>query len=111
EIGLEVMKRTRGMQQPWVSSSPIMGMFYFSGAPAHPPAVLTQPPPVSSDGRDDAIEIAFWNWVKDQKHPDAFRDYLQWYPQGQFASRARLKIKELTEPPVGKSPDRGQQSR
>src|SRR5712691_5657427 len=34
ETGLEVKKRTGGAQQPWVSSSPIAGQFYFAGAPA-----------------------------------------------------------------------------
>jgi hypothetical protein len=33
ETGLEVKKRTGGAQQPWVSSSPIAGQFYFAGAP------------------------------------------------------------------------------
>jgi uncharacterized caspase-like protein len=111
EIGLAVMKRTGGLQQPWVSSSPIMGMFYFSGMPAQPPAVPLQPPPASPDGRDDAIETAFWNSVKEQKHADAFRNYLQWYPQGKFAGLARLKIKELTDPPVDKPQERAQRSR
>jgi hypothetical protein len=110
EIGLAVMKRTGGAQQPWVSSSPIMGMFYFSGAPAQPPAVPIRPSPASPDGRADADEIA-WNSVKEAKYPDAFRDYLNRYPQGKYASLARLKIKELTEPPVDKPQQRPTRSR
>jgi uncharacterized caspase-like protein len=110
EIGLAVMKRTGGLQQPWVSSSPIMGMFYFSEAPPQPPAVPIRPPLVSPDGRDDADESA-WNSVKEAKSPDAFRDYLQRYPQGKFAGLARLKIKELTEPRVDKPQEKAQRSR
>ena len=34
EIGLAVKRSTGGEQQPWVSSSPIDGSFYFAGAPA-----------------------------------------------------------------------------
>src|SRR5258706_2058837 len=35
EVGLQVKRTTGGSQQPWVSSSPIEGTFYFSGqAPA-----------------------------------------------------------------------------
>jgi len=109
EIGLEVKRRTGGRQQPWVSSSPIMGKFYFSGAPAQPPAVPIQPP--WPDGRDDAIEIAYWNSVKEAKYPDPFRAYLQQYPQGKFADVARLKIKEFTAPPVDKPQERVQRSR
>lgn len=33
QIGLLVKRSTAGAQQPWVSSSPIDGSFYFSGAP------------------------------------------------------------------------------
>jgi hypothetical protein len=34
EVGLAVMKATGDAQQPWVSSSPIKGSFFFAGAPA-----------------------------------------------------------------------------
>jgi hypothetical protein len=30
EVGLTVKRATRGSQQPWVSSSPIDGAFYFA---------------------------------------------------------------------------------
>jgi hypothetical protein len=89
ETGLDVKKRTGGLQQPWVSNSPIAGQFYFAGAPEQQP----------TGGHNDAVEIAFWNSVKDAKTPDVFQAYLQQYPQGKFASLATLKIKELTEPP------------
>jgi TPR repeat protein len=36
EVGLIVKRATGGAQQPWVSSSPIDGSFYFSGAPQAP---------------------------------------------------------------------------
>jgi len=34
QVGLNVKRATGSAQQPWVSSSPIDGSFYFSGAPA-----------------------------------------------------------------------------
>jgi formylglycine-generating enzyme required for sulfatase activity len=34
EVGLAVMRATGGAQQPWVSNSPIEGVFTFGGAPA-----------------------------------------------------------------------------
>ena len=34
EVGLSVKRATGGTQQPWVSSSPIEGGFYFAGPPA-----------------------------------------------------------------------------
>jgi hypothetical protein len=36
-VGLEVQRSTSGTQQPWLSSSPIDGTFYFSGATDAPP--------------------------------------------------------------------------
>ena len=36
EVGLTVKRVTGGSQQPWVSSSPIAGNFYFAGTTAHP---------------------------------------------------------------------------
>src|SRR6266851_193359 len=62
---------------------------YFTGASDQQP----------TGGKDDAVEIAFWNSVKDDKTPDAFQTYLASYPQGKFAALARLKLKQLTEPP------------
>jgi TPR repeat protein len=38
EVGLSVKRATGGAQQPWVSSSPIDGSFYFAGAPASAPS-------------------------------------------------------------------------
>jgi len=98
-IGLDVKKRTRGAQQPWVSSSPIEGTFYFAGAPTQLSTASTPSPPVSTGGNDDEVEIAFWNSIKDEKTPDAFQIYLESYPQGKFAALARFKLKQLTEPP------------
>jgi TPR repeat protein len=44
EVGLAVKRSTGGNQQPWVSSSPIDGDFYFSGRPASAPSADTAPP-------------------------------------------------------------------
>jgi hypothetical protein len=49
QVGLAVRQSTGGAQQPWVSSSPIAGSFYFAGpggAPAPAPVPITRPPPV-----------------------------------------------------------------
>jgi len=50
QVGLIVKRATGSSQQPWVSSSPIDGSFYFSGAPAgqvataNMPAMIAAPP-------------------------------------------------------------------
>ena len=51
QIGLQVKRATKGVQQPWVSSSPIDGAFYFvppGGAVSAP--VAAGPPPMRSRG-------------------------------------------------------------
>jgi TPR repeat protein len=44
EVGLTVKRTTGGSQQPWVSSSPIDGDFYFSSRPASAPSADVAPP-------------------------------------------------------------------
>ncbi len=46
QVGLAVKRETSGSQQPWVSSSPIDGTFYFvpPPAPAAPQIAVTPPP-------------------------------------------------------------------
>ncbi|GLR89057.1 YARHG domain-containing protein [Bradyrhizobium iriomotense] len=52
QVGLVVKRATGSAQQPWVSTSPIDGSFYFSGAPAGQVATADAPatalPPTSS---------------------------------------------------------------
>jgi len=43
QVGLAVKRQTGGSQQPWVSSSPIDGAFYFA-APTSSPQVTAEPP-------------------------------------------------------------------
>ena len=49
EVGLSVKRATGGVQQPWVSSSPIEGGFYFAGRPPVDPALIA-----SNDDKADA---------------------------------------------------------
>jgi hypothetical protein len=52
QVGLVVKRATGSAQQPWVSTSPIDGSFYFSGAPAGQVATVDAPatvlPPTSN---------------------------------------------------------------
>jgi hypothetical protein len=43
-VGLAVKRSTGGSQQPWLSSSPIEGSFYFSDAPAAPATTVVPAP-------------------------------------------------------------------
>jgi outer membrane protein OmpA-like peptidoglycan-associated protein len=76
------------------------GDFYFLREDTEArPSAPAPPPSLAPERHDDAVEIAFWNSVKDAKNADAVQAYLQQYPKGKFASLARLKIKELAAPP------------
>jgi Caspase domain len=46
-VGLTVKRATGGQQQPWQSSSPLEGDFYFSGSAAAPPVPAPAPAPVT----------------------------------------------------------------
>ncbi|MBH5398841.1 YARHG domain-containing protein [Bradyrhizobium sp. CNPSo 4010] len=48
QVGLAVKRATGSNQQPWVSSSPIDGSFYFAGAPAGQVATVNVPAPVTA---------------------------------------------------------------
>jgi hypothetical protein len=99
EVGLKVKQTTGGAQQPWVASSPIEGAFYFVAAAQSAPVAPTAPP---SSADPQAMELAFWNSIKDSKSGDDYREYLRKYPKGNFAGLARNRIK-MMEPPA---PDR-----
>ena len=70
-------------------------------------AALSPPPPPPAPGgtRFDRreMELAFWNAVKDSDDPERFKAYVAQFPNGTFASLARLKLGELegAVPPTG----------
>jgi len=88
EVGLEVKRVTRGVQQPWVSSSPIAGTFYFvppSGSAAS--TVATVP---------SAEEVA-WDVVKDTREIDALRRFVARFPRGIRTADAETRIAALEQ--------------
>ena len=100
EVGLAVERRTGGMQVPWVSSSPIEGRFYFvpgaapSGdAPAGAPQQSAALTPQALEAQQD---FAFWSSIANATTAQPFRDYLQAFPNGRFASLARGRIDALS---------------
>src|SRR5476649_2328600 len=50
QVGLSVKRQTGGSQQPWVSSSPIDGSFYFVAPVAAAPPVTIEPPQQLANG-------------------------------------------------------------
>lgn len=54
---------------------------------------------------DAAIELAFWDSVKDSTEPKLYHAYLSKYPNGQFTSLATAKLALLEKPKAAASPD------
>ncbi|RME18242.1 MAG: hypothetical protein D6801_01735, partial [Alphaproteobacteria bacterium] len=44
---------------------------------------------------DPAVELTFWDSIKDSTNPDLFLAYLQRYPNGVFRVIAEAKLKEI----------------
>lgn len=87
QVGLAVKHATDGSQQPWVSSSPIDGNFYFKPSPAGAAA--------SSGHGSGNVEVTFWDSIKDSKNPQLYDAYLKRYPNGAFAAIAKIRVKQL----------------
>jgi Caspase domain len=108
EVGLAVKRSTSGSQQPWVSSSPIDGKFYFVVAPtsSNAPTVTTAPSTIN--------EAALaWNATKETTNPGVLEDFIKHYGDSFFASLARARLDELraavaTSPQLASTPPQGQ---
>jgi formylglycine-generating enzyme required for sulfatase activity len=86
QIGLQVKRATSGAQQPWVSSSPIDGTFYFvPPGGATPPAIAAAPA---------ADEVA-WNHLKGTTDVAALRRFAEEFPRGLHKSEADARIAAL----------------
>jgi carboxyl-terminal processing protease len=83
EVGLAVKRSTGGSQQPWVSSSPIDGNFYFVAPPADPPAA----------GTDDAAQA--WAATRDTTSLAVLDTFIQQYGTSIYAPFARARREEL----------------
>lgn len=82
-----VSKDTGSKQIPWESSS-LLGDFYFREGAAQTTAAV---------GQIDAgaMELAFWESVRNSESAGEFRAYLEKYPNGQFAALARARMDTL----------------
>jgi carboxyl-terminal processing protease len=85
EVRGKVLAATGKKQVPWDSSS-LTAPFYFVPGSAAPAAVSAQ-----------AIDLAFWNEVKDSKSAEDLQAYLTQFPNGVFAPLAKRRL-EQTDP-------------
>ena len=88
-VRISVREKTQNKQTPWESSS-LTGDFFFvkSGeVKTNTANQQIQIPVVDST----AIELAYWNSIKDSKDAEDYKAYLAKYPNGQFADLAKIR--------------------
>jgi len=61
------------------------------------PSVQTPPTP-SSSVTPEALDLAFWETIKDSGSPEEFRAYLASHPEGHFAALARARLATAGSP-------------
>ena len=88
-VRAEVMKQTANKQVPWEASS-LVGSFYFSGDKDSAKSSTTE---LKTDPL--ALELSYWDTIKASADAEDFKAYLAKYPDGQFASLARNKLRSL----------------
>lgn len=105
ELGLYLTDRvtnlTRARQTPrygkLLDKDYDRGEFVFRAVSTAPPPVAaappsSPPPPAATRSPDPlAVELAFWDTIKNSTNPADYRAYLDAYPQGRFAALARIR--------------------
>ena len=91
-VRVDVVAASKNSQVPWESSS-LSRDFSFARTVATQalPANAAATAAPSFAATELALELAFWDAVKDSRDPADYRAYLEQYPQGRFASLARLR--------------------
>lgn len=103
----DVIERTSGAQEPFVYGSLSSKAIYLNPADEAPePAVAA--PATPGLPSEDSVELAIWSYVSNSDDVQDFRDYLDRYPEGRFASFARRRIAEFetaaAAPPAPETP-------
>ena len=90
QVGLAVKRATGGAQQPWVSSSPISGDFYFAGRqPGNTTPQAVSPAPTLS------AAAQAWDVTKDTDSPAVLKAFIKQFPNSVFAGFAKARLSEL----------------
>lgn len=89
----DVLEATNGKQVPWDNSS-LTGDVVLNPLPIQEPKAESARTPVPVRP-DNAVEIAYWETIKDSADKSFFQAYLQQYPNGAFAALAKLKIEAI----------------
>ncbi len=95
-VGLAVKNATGGSQQPWVSSSPISGAFYFAG-PAKSPQISTAPVPPAPSA--DPAERA-WAVTQNTTSIAVLESFIRQFGDTVYGNLARARLDELKKSQV-----------
>lgn len=99
QVRAGVRRDSNNQQTPWENTA-LEGQFFFRGVT---PAVATTVPSPSTrvpdQGDPVAVELAFWDSVKNSRSSVELRAYLSQYPNGRFASLAKARLDGLTAAP------------
>lgn len=99
-VRVDVVNASKNQQVPWESSS-LNRDFSFANALAAKPTVATVVPnSAATTATELALDLAFWDAVKDSRSPADYNAYLEQYPTGRFAALARLRSAAPSAPIV-----------
>jgi Caspase domain/Carbohydrate binding domain len=98
QVRISVRNLTQGKQTPWESSS-LVGDFYFSRG--GPPKTLSSSQGSITTVDPAAIELSYWDTIKNSTDPEDFRGYLARYPNGRFAELAKRRAQAKVSPEPG----------
>ncbi|PYS77003.1 MAG: hypothetical protein DMF66_11655 [Acidobacteria bacterium] len=66
-----------------------------AAAPPQRRAAASQPAGATNSASTLAVELSFWDSIKNSNDPEEFAAYLRKYPEGQFAELARIRVRAL----------------
>jgi hypothetical protein len=91
-----VMRQTSNRQQPFTYGS-------LGGEPVYLKPAPAAPQPAAPAASSYAVELAFWDSIKESTSPADYRAYLEAFPEGSFAPLARARLAARTIAPTPKA--------
>lgn len=98
-VRVDVVNASKNQQVPWESSSLNRDFTFASAAAAKPVMATVAPNTAAVVATELALDLAFWDAVKDSRSAADYRAYLEQYPSGRFASLARVRAAAGTSTP------------
>ncbi|HYX42250.1 MAG TPA: caspase family protein, partial [Pyrinomonadaceae bacterium] len=95
QVRIRVREKSGGQQVPWESSS-LTEDFYFTPKTGGVEATASPTPLPRLTADESALELSFWETIKNSTDAEDFKAYLERYPNGNFAALAKRRIALLT---------------